>query len=56
MRHFYLSDRQWEAIKPHLPPDRGRNRRVDDRHEKRYKNQNVAEDYRAELGGRPHEK
>jgi len=31
MRHFYLSDTQWEAIKPHLPPDRGRKRRVDDR-------------------------
>jgi transposase len=31
MRHFYLSDKQWEAIKPHLPPDRGRKPRVDDR-------------------------
>ena len=31
MRHFYLSDSQWEAIKPHLPPDQGRKRRVDDR-------------------------
>ena len=29
MRHFYLSDTQWEAIKPHLPPDRGRKPRVD---------------------------
>jgi len=31
MGYFYFSDRQWEAIKPHLPPDRGRKRRVDDR-------------------------
>ena len=31
MRHFYLSDSQWEALRPHLPPDRGRKRRVDDR-------------------------
>lgn len=31
MRYFYLSDNQWEAIQPHLPPDRGRKPRVDDR-------------------------
>ena len=31
MSRFYLSDQQWEAIKPHLPPDWGRKRRVDDR-------------------------
>lgn len=31
MPHFYLSDAQWEAIKPHLPPDWGRKRRVGDR-------------------------
>lgn len=31
MGYFYLSDSQWAAIEPHLPPDRGRKRRVDDR-------------------------
>jgi transposase len=30
-RLFYLSDAQWEAIKPHLPPDKGRKPRLDDR-------------------------
>ncbi len=30
-RYFYLSDNQWTAIRPHLPPDRGRKPRVDDR-------------------------
>jgi transposase len=30
-RYFYLSDAQWSAIEPHLPPDRGRKPRVDDR-------------------------
>lgn len=30
-RYFYLSDTQWEAIKPHLPLDWGRKRRNDDR-------------------------
>lgn len=31
MHHFYFTDAQWEAIEPHLPPDRGRKPRVDDR-------------------------
>ena len=30
-RLFYLSDDQWEAIRPHLPPDKGRKPRIDDR-------------------------
>ena len=29
-RYFYLSDAQWSAIQPHLPPDKGRKPRVDD--------------------------
>ncbi len=30
-RLFYLSDDQREAIRPHLPPDKGRKPRIDDR-------------------------
>jgi transposase len=30
-RYFYLSDSQWAAIQSHLPPDKGRKPRVDDR-------------------------
>ncbi len=30
-RYFYLSDSQWEAIKPHLPHYKGHRPRVDDR-------------------------
>jgi len=30
-RYFYFNDTQWSVIEPHLPPDRGRKPRVDDR-------------------------
>ncbi len=30
-RYFYLSETQWAAIQPHLPPDRGRKPCIDDR-------------------------